>query len=86
MSSAQDEPEDSEDWLNIDAQDFDDMLERTMGTATKQAQLEAMDTDEPGTEGDRIASEQAARLQDLAQKVENFVERDGDIEGAKFDE
>lgn len=86
MPSAQDEPEDSEDWLNIDAQDFDDMLERTMGTATKQTQFEAMDTDEPGTEGDRIASEQAARLQDLAQKVENFVERDGDIEGAKFDD
>lgn len=65
------------------------MLERTMGTAAKQTQLETMDidsTDEPETEGDRIASKQAARLQDLAQKVENFVEREGDIEGAKFDE
>ncbi|KAF7978922.1 hypothetical protein HWV62_44458 [Athelia sp. TMB] len=89
LTTGPEEPEDSEDWLNIDAQDFDDMLERTMGAAAKHHEAEAMNIDSansPVTEGDRIASEQAARLQNLAQQVENFVDREGDIEGAKFED
>lgn len=48
-----------------------------------------MDVDLPGdarTEEDNIANEQASRLKDFAAQVENFVEGQGDIEGAKFEE
>lgn len=65
------------------------MLEKTMGTSKSKTHSEAMDVDklETGkTMEDRLAKEQASRLQDLAQKVENFVEGEGDIEGATFEE
>lgn len=84
------EKEDSDDWLNVDAQDFDDMLEKTMGTSrnTKSGPSEAMNVDNPEgeTEEDHAAKAQADRLQELAQKVESFVEGEGDVEGAKFEE
>lgn len=86
MTSTQDE-EDPDDWLNVDAGDFDQMLEKTMGSRNKVQ--DAMDVDKPTageTEEDRVAKEQASKLQDLAQKVENFVEGEGDVEGAKFEE
>lgn len=60
-----------------------------MGTSKSKTHSEAMDVDklETGkTMEDRLAKEQASRLQDLAQKVENFVEGEGDIEGATFEE
>lgn len=81
--------EDSEDWLNVNAQDFDDMLEKTRGKSKSKVHSEAMDVDNGNakeTEEDRLATEQAIRLQDLAQKVESFVDGEGDMEGAKFDE
>jgi hypothetical protein len=87
ITSTRDE-EDSDDWLNVDARDFDNMLEKTMG-ASKNEPRDAMDVDKPevwDTEEDRISTEQASRLQDLAQKVENFVEGEGHVEGAKFEE
>jgi hypothetical protein len=87
-TSEQDE-EDSDDWLNVNAQDFDDMLEKTMGTSRNKVHSDTMDVDEPESqeiEEDLLAREQASRLQDLAQKVEDFVEGEGDIEGAKFEE
>jgi hypothetical protein len=87
MTSTQDE-EDPDDWLNIDAGDFDHMLEKTMGSSKNKVQ-DAMDVDKPTvveTEEDRVAKEQASKLQDLARKVENFVEGEGDVEGAKFEE
>ena len=84
------EKEDSDGWLNVDAQNFDDMLEKTMGASrSKRSGLpENMDIDNPEgrTEEDRAANEQASRLQDLAQKVESFVEGEGSVGGAKFDE
>ena len=84
------EKEDSDGWLNVDAQNFDDMLEKTMGASrSKRLGLpENMDIDNPEgrTEEDRAANEQASRLQDLAQKVESFVEGEGSVGGAKFDE
>jgi hypothetical protein len=33
-----------------------------------------------------MATEQAARLKTLAGKVESFVEGEGDLEGARFEE
>jgi hypothetical protein len=63
------------------------MLERTMGSAKKNStKLNPMDIDGTDESEDRAATEQANRLQDLAKKVESFVEGKGDIEGARFDE
>ena len=87
-----DRGEDPEDWLTVDAQDFDQMLEATLGGGKRNSQKndsEAMDVDPSITaesEEDRLASEQAKRLKDLASKVESFVEGEGDLEGARFDE
>ena len=35
---------------------------------------------------DKVANDEAKKLQDLANKVENFVEGEGDLEGARFEE
>jgi hypothetical protein len=81
--------EDGDEWLNIDAQDFDEILEKTMGSSKAEAQRQtnSMDVDEPKAEAeDRLASAQAAKLKELATKVEQFVEGDADIEGARFEE
>ncbi|EGO02725.1 hypothetical protein SERLA73DRAFT_70211 [Serpula lacrymans var. lacrymans S7.3] len=81
--------EDSDSWLNVDARDFDDMLARTLGHTKDQSSsdFQPMDTDQPeGEQGaeDAVTKEQTSRLQDLAKKVEGFVEGEGDIEGARF--
>ncbi len=80
--------EDSDEWLNIDARDFDEMLEKTMASSNVEARRpsDTMDIDEPAKAEDRLASAQAAKLQELATKVEQFVEGEGDIEGARFEE
>ncbi|KAG0703146.1 SGT1 protein-domain-containing protein [Suillus ampliporus] len=78
-----DEPEDSDDWMNVDAADFDEMLERTRS----QPQSQAMDVDSAGNEAEeRVAKEQATKLHDLAAKVQKFVEGEGDVEGARFED
>ncbi|KAL7285726.1 hypothetical protein ACG7TL_000831 [Trametes sanguinea] len=77
--------EDSDDWLNVDAADFDAMLEKTMGTDNgKQRASDDMDVDAADDPEERVAKAQAARLKDLAKKVEEFVEGEGDLEGARF--
>jgi hypothetical protein len=69
--------------MNVDATDFDNMLERTRS----RPQPEAMDVDSSGDVAEeRVAKEQAFRLQDLATKVQQFVEGEGDLTGAKFEE
>jgi beta-lactamase class A len=81
--------EDSDDWLNVDAEDFEDVLAQRMGiskdappeNAHTNAQARGQDASE-----DRVAHEQASRLRNLAQKVEEFVEGEGDMEGAMFKE
>lgn len=79
--------EDDDSWLNIDVEEFEGKLERAMGQANKAAQDDTMNVDSPDApEEDRMASEQAVRLKDLASKVEKFVEGEGDIEGARFEE
>lgn len=75
------EQEESEDWLNLDAQDFETMLQGTMGPTKPDASAMEVDSAE-----DRVAEEQASKLQDLAKKVEEFVEGEGDLEGARFAE
>ncbi|KAG8742893.1 hypothetical protein FRC12_015236 [Ceratobasidium sp. 428] len=71
--------EDSMDWLNVDESTFDNMLEQRFSrkSATEQSDLDAED---------KLAQEQANRLQELAKKVEGFVEGKGDLEGARFDD
>ncbi|KAI0724281.1 SGT1 protein-domain-containing protein [Cerioporus squamosus] len=77
--------EDSDDWLNVDAAGFDDMLEKTLGGSKGKAGAEdAMNVDPPEADEDRVAKAQAERLRDLAKKVEQFVEGEGDLEGARF--
>lgn len=79
--------EDDESWLTVDAQDFEAKLEKTFGQANKTSRDDAMDVDSPEiSEEDRMANDQASRLKDLASKVEQFVEGEGDIEGARFEE
>jgi hypothetical protein len=56
------------------------MLQDTLGNTNVDV---AMDEDNPE---DRAAQEQAAKLQSLAKKVEDFVEGEGDLEGARFAE
>lgn len=82
--------EDNDDWLTIDGQEFDKSLETSFAGATGNAKgSDAMDVDPLNkTESleDRLASEQAKKLKELATKVENFVEGEGDMEGARFEE
>lgn len=83
LTTSQNE-EDPDDWLNVDSQDFEAMLEQTMGSKSN-----GMDVDEPESEEaaeERIASDQALKLKELAAKVEDFVEGEGEIDGAIFDE
>ena len=82
--------EDSDDWLTIDGQEFDKGLEASFaGAAGNAKNSDAMDVDpqnETESLEDKLASEQAKKLRDLATKVENFVEGEGDLEGARFEE
>jgi hypothetical protein len=70
--------EDSVDWLNVDESTFDSMLEQRFSRKTG--------TESDQDAEDKLAQEQAARLQELAKKVEGFVEGKGDLEGARFEE
>jgi len=75
--------EDSDNWMEVDAANFDDMLERTR----PQPQSQVMDVDSSSNDAEeRTAKEQASKLQDLATKVQEFVEGEGDMEGARFEE
>lgn len=88
FSEPLDRGEDSEEWLNIDAENFDQMLENclTKGKVKAQKDTSSMDVDGDESVDDALASEQAKRLKDLANKVENFIEGEGDIDGAIFEE
>ena len=83
-------PEDADDWLNVDAEDLDAMLEKTFGQSaagqTAPASGNANVRADVSQEEEQLAQAQASRLQDLAKKVEEFVEGEGDLEGARFQE
>lgn len=76
--------EDSDDWLSVNADALDGVLENALkgSDASQNADGGGMNVDE---EGD-MASQQAAQLKGLAEKVEKFVSGQGDLEGARFDE
>lgn len=82
-------PEDSDSWLDIDAENFDDMLEKAIAPNSRGRDgPDAMNVDDNAEElaESRLATEQASRLQNLAEQVEEFVEGEGDLEGARFKE
>ena len=73
--------EEPDNWLDIDAENFDSMLQdiapgQSDGTG-------AMDVDQ---KEERLAQDQASKLKSLARKVEEFVEGEGDLEGARLEE
>ena len=76
--------EQPDDWLNVDAESFDDKLKATMQARKSSSGEKDMDVDED--DGDRVAAAQAERLQGFAKKVQKFVEGEGTLEGAMFDE
>lgn len=78
--------EDSDEWMNVDAKDFDEVLERAMRVGGSPVEMHAMETDGEGGVEDSVAKEQTNKLRDLAAKVEQFVEGKGDVEGARFEE
>lgn len=80
--------EDDDAWLDLDAENFDEMLAKTVGRAPGDVVMDVDDDDEtdPTKAEDRKANEQATRLKDLASKVEQFVEGEGDLGGARFEE
>ncbi|KAJ7770808.1 SGT1 protein-domain-containing protein [Mycena maculata] len=78
--------EDSDQWLNVDVKDFENMLETTMGPSKTQEDPMKVNLVDDETAEDRLASDQASRLQNLATKVEAFVEGEGDLEGARFED
>nr|VWO94110.1 Uncharacterized protein [Ganoderma boninense] len=76
--------EDSDEWLNVDVTDLDATLEKTLHGERvngKENITDAMDVDD---DENRVTKLQAERLRDLAHKVEDFLEGEGDLEGARF--
>jgi hypothetical protein len=82
--------EQSDDWLNVDPTDFDDMLAHTFknsSPSTPPHHAMDVDIDQPSPAGeDYVAKKQTERLQELATQVSQFVEGEGDLEGARFEE
>ncbi|KAF5336862.1 hypothetical protein D9611_003214 [Ephemerocybe angulata] len=82
--------EDDDSWLNIDEADFESMMEKA-GASKEPKRKDAgermnVDNVSDAAMEDEMASRQADRLKDLASKVEEFVEGEGDIEGARFED
>jgi len=67
---------------------FDELIAQKMGqkqtTVPKDVEMKSPQDDERAE--DEAAAEQAKKLKNLAAKVEDFVEGQGDLEGALFEE
>ncbi|KAI0728590.1 SGT1 protein-domain-containing protein [Fomitopsis betulina] len=85
LSSPSPGDEDSDDWLNVDAEAFDSMLESNFNANAKEDSSGAMDNDKTAESAkDGTTHLQAERLHQFAKKVEEFVEAEGDAQGARF--
>ena len=73
--------EEPDNWLDVDAENFDGMLQNMVSGQSDG--ISAMDVDQ---KEEQLAQDQASKLKSLAQKVEEFVEGEGDLEGALFEE
>ncbi|KAG6332331.1 hypothetical protein ID866_6759 [Astraeus odoratus] len=81
------DPEDSDEWMRVDASRFDDVLARgAMDNTTSKQHPSAMDVVSDEQEESWLEKEQSQRLRDLAAKIERFVEGEGDLEGARFED
>lgn len=69
--------QDSESWLDISPDELDGLLSRSGETRPAQAAARGEDAE---------AEAQAETLSVLARKVGQFVEGEGDLDGARFDE
>ena len=78
--------EDDDSWLNLNAEDFDDLLQQSTGRATRDPGNDMDVDDSPEKAEERLAFDQAERLKEFASKVESFVEGEGDVDGARFEE
>lgn len=85
--------EDSDDWLYIDQNRLEDMLKSKSGASKPdRAEENGMDVDTGNgeqaeeDEDEKLAREQAKRLQSMAEKFQGFIEGEGSVEGALFDE
>ena len=79
-----DEGEDPDDWLNVDPMDLDHTLKEYH--QQKEGPTDSDVGDMVDEDGDTVAHEQAGRLKELAKRMEGFVEGEGAVEGALFDE
>ncbi|KAI5124417.1 hypothetical protein M0805_008301 [Coniferiporia weirii] len=85
--------EESDEWMNVDAENFDEKLAATARSAPVKAKTpggeDTMDVDhltKREDEESHLAQGQADKLQGLAKKIEKFVEGEGTLEGAVFDD
>lgn len=77
--------EDSESWLEISPDELDGLLSRSGQTAAHPSAVNRdAANDEAGKDDD--ADAQAKTLSNLAKKVGAFVEGQGDLDGARFEE
>ncbi|KIM67044.1 hypothetical protein SCLCIDRAFT_1210513 [Scleroderma citrinum Foug A] len=76
-----DGPDDSDEWMKLDASSFDEVLTRSF-----EKDQNAMDLDSEAGEENRFVRKQSDKMHDLAAKIEQFVHGDGDLEGARFEE
>jgi hypothetical protein len=78
-----DEGEDSDDWLIVDSGVLDDVL--TKSTAPRGFRSDTQSQSVEEVEYHALKGE-ATKLQEFAGKVQGFVESEGDLEGARFNE
>jgi hypothetical protein len=71
--------EGSSDWLDVGAEDFN-LQSMEPGRSS------GVDTMGVDHKEEEMAQDQALKLRSLAQKIEKFVEGEGDLDGALFDE
>lgn len=80
-----DEGEDSDEWLNVDPMDVDQTLSKYLKSQTDNEAISVRRDSNMDSE-DQVVHEQAQQLKNLADKMEGFVEREGALEGAMFDD
>ena len=81
--------EDDDNWLTVNAEDFDSALQEKMRLNDAPSTSREMDVDhspDPENGEDGMTKAQVAKLRDLANKVDAFVTGEGDVEGAMFEE
>lgn len=81
-----DEGEDPDDWIHVEPMDIERSLGRYSQQVDQPIENTGVNNDGQKTEEDRVTNEQASKLKNLADKMEGFVEGEGALEGAVFEE